>query len=119
MLTNLGQLDAKRSIIPDPDCVIFAARHDQRLTMTNIQTLDGVAVERIKQDGEHVPFLRTVLFLLHREGVEKKLGRESNEEILLGTEGQGFDAGHFIRALFLNCFLQKDKLRCIAELRAS
>ena len=75
MLTNLGQLDAKRSIIPDPDCVIFAARHDQRLPMTNIQTLDGVAVERIKQDGEHVPFLRTVLFLLHREGVEKKLGR--------------------------------------------
>ena len=62
---DLSQLDAERSIVPDPDCVIFATRHDQRLPMTNIQTLDGVAVERIKQDGEHVPLLRTVIFLLH------------------------------------------------------
>ena len=106
--TNLGQLDAKRSIIPDPNCVIFAACHDQRLPMADIQTLYRVAVERIKQDGEHVPLLRTVVLLLHREGVEEKLGRESHEQILLGTERQGFDGNNLIRTLFLYCFLQKD-----------
>lgn len=106
--TNLSQLDAKRSIIPDPNGVIFAACHDQRLPMADIQTLYRVAVERIKQDGEHVPLLRTVILLLHREGVEEKLGRESHEQILLGTERQGFDGNNLIRTLFLYCFLQKD-----------
>ena len=65
-------------------------------------------MERIKQDGEHVLLLRTVIFLLHREGVEQKLGRESHEKILLGTERQGFDGNNLIITLFLYCFLQKD-----------
>ena len=76
--------------------------------MANIQALDRVTVERIKQDGEHVPLLRTVIFLLHSEGVEEKLRRKSNEKIFLGAEGQGFDGSNLIRALFLYCFLQKD-----------
>ena len=76
--------------------------------MADIQTLYRVAVERIKQDGEHVPLLRTVILLLHREGVEEKLRRKSHEKILLGTERQRFDGNNLIRTLFLYCFLQKD-----------
>ena len=87
--------------------------------MANIQALDRVTVERIKQDGEHVPLLRTVIFLLHREGVEEKLRRKSNEKIFLGAEGQGFDGSNLIRALFLYCFLQKDQLRDGARANAA
>ena len=57
--------------------------------MTDIQSFDGSAVERVEEGGEGVPLLRRVLLLLlEGEGVEEEVRGERHYQVLLRAQAE-------------------------------
>ena len=75
--------------------MIKTACDNQRFPVAHVEPLDGVAVERLLEDGKHVP-LQTALSLLHRVAVEEKVVRERDQELIFGTDREREDVVTFL-----------------------
>ena len=57
--------------------------------MTDVQSFNGSAVERVEEGGEGVPLLRRVLLLLlEGEGVEEEVRGERHYQVLLRAQAE-------------------------------